>query len=145
MLGDVNKLFVFISLLTMPSDVLPLHLKQIFLPIIWIFTEGEGDGIESRLPFKIFSILLTCAFECLWCHLFDIPIFQQNCPCKVFWSIPWPFPWYSWGNQLHLFPSEWCCKFSWDQCLWRKELWIRNYQSIEFGNQQTFLNLSLYR
>ena len=32
-----------------------LHLKQIFPPIIWIFTEGEGDGIESRLPFKIFS------------------------------------------------------------------------------------------
>ena len=25
--------------------------------IIWIFTEGEGDGIESRLPFKIFSTL----------------------------------------------------------------------------------------
>ena len=24
-------------------------------PIIWIFTEGEGDGIESRLPFKIFK------------------------------------------------------------------------------------------
>ena len=55
MLGDVNKLFVFKSLLTMPSNVLPLHLKKTFLPIIWIFTEGEG--IESRLPFKIFSNL----------------------------------------------------------------------------------------
>ena len=22
-----------------------------------IFTEGEGDGIESRLPFKVFSTL----------------------------------------------------------------------------------------
>ena len=43
MLGDVNKLFV---------------LKQTFPPIIWIFIEGEGDGIESRLPFKIFSTLL---------------------------------------------------------------------------------------
>ena len=41
----------------MPSNVLPLHLKQTFPPIIWIFTEGEGDGIESRLPFKIFSTL----------------------------------------------------------------------------------------
>ena len=30
---------------------------QTFPPIIWIFTEGEGDGIESRLPFKIFSTL----------------------------------------------------------------------------------------
>ena len=39
------------------SNVLPLQLKQTFLPIIWIFTEGEGDGIKSRLPFKIFSTL----------------------------------------------------------------------------------------
>ena len=28
---------------------------QTFLPIIWFFT--EGDGIEFRLPFKIFSTL----------------------------------------------------------------------------------------
>ena len=58
LLGDVNKLFVFKSLLTMPSNVLPLHLKQTFPPIIWIFTEGESDGIKSRLPFKFFSSLL---------------------------------------------------------------------------------------
>ena len=57
MLGDVNKLFVFKSLLTTPSNVLPLHLKQTFPPTIWIFTEGEGDGIKSRLPFKTFSTL----------------------------------------------------------------------------------------
>ena len=37
------------SLLTMPSNVLPLHPKQTFPPIFWIFTEGEGDGIECRL------------------------------------------------------------------------------------------------
>ena len=36
---------------------LPLHLKQTFPPIIWIFTEGESDRIESRLPSKIFSTL----------------------------------------------------------------------------------------
>ena len=47
--------FVSESLLTTPSNVLPLHLKQTFPPII--FTEGEGDGIEPRLPFKIFSTL----------------------------------------------------------------------------------------
>ena len=41
----------------MPSNVLPLDLKQTFPPTIWIFTEGEGDGIEIRLPFKIFSTL----------------------------------------------------------------------------------------
>ena len=33
------------------------HLKQTFPPIIWIFTEDEGDGIESRLLFKSFSTL----------------------------------------------------------------------------------------
>ena len=57
MLGDVNKPFVFKSLLITPSNVLPLHLKQSFQRIIWIFTEGEGDLIKSRLPFKIFSTL----------------------------------------------------------------------------------------
>ena len=39
----------------MPSNFLPLRFKQTFPRIIWIFTEGEGDGIEPRLPFEIFS------------------------------------------------------------------------------------------
>ena len=56
-MGDVNKLFVFEFLFTTPSNILPLHLKHTFLPIIWVFTEGEGDRIESSLPFKIFSTL----------------------------------------------------------------------------------------
>ena len=30
---------------------------QVNFPIIWIYTEVEGDGIESRLPSKIFSTL----------------------------------------------------------------------------------------
>ena len=47
--------FVFKKLLTTPSNVLLLHLQQTFLPIIWIFT--EGDGIESMLLFKTFSTL----------------------------------------------------------------------------------------
>ena len=55
---DVNKLFVSKSLLSIPSNVLPFHLKETVLPIIWIWTEGEFDGTESRLPFKIFSTLL---------------------------------------------------------------------------------------
>ena len=49
LLGVVNKLFVFKSLLTRPGNVLPLHLKQTFPSIIWIFTEGEGDEIKSKL------------------------------------------------------------------------------------------------
>ena len=54
MQGVVNKLFVFKSLLTVPSNVLPLNLKQTLLPIIWIYT--EGDGIKSRLPLKSFLL-----------------------------------------------------------------------------------------
>ena len=57
LLGDFNKLFIFKSLLTTPSNFLPLHLNQSLLAIIWIFTQGEGDGIKSRLPFKKFSTL----------------------------------------------------------------------------------------
>ena len=57
MLGDVNKPFAFKTLLITNNNVLPLHLKQTFLSIISIFTEGEGDGFGSRLPFKIFSTL----------------------------------------------------------------------------------------
>ena len=45
---------VFNKLLKIESNVLPLQTKQYFLPIIWIFYEDEGDGIEFRLPLKIF-------------------------------------------------------------------------------------------
>ena len=51
MLGDVNKLFDIKSLLTMPSNVLPSHLKPTFQLIVWIST--DDDGIESRLLYKI--------------------------------------------------------------------------------------------
>ena len=57
MLGAVNKHFVLKNLLTAPSNVLPLQLKQNYSPIIQIFTEGEGDGIQSKLLFKIISNL----------------------------------------------------------------------------------------
>ena len=49
-------------------NALPLHLKETFPPIIGIFTEGEGDGIKSRLPFKIFSILIDFEFISTWCR-----------------------------------------------------------------------------
>ena len=51
LLGDVNKLVKRKSLLTSPSNVLPYYLNQTFPPLVRIFTEGEGDGIESRLSF----------------------------------------------------------------------------------------------
>ena len=66
MLGYVNKLFVFKSLLKMPSNVLPMKLKQTFLPIIWIFAEGVGDRIEFRLPLKIFSTLKIKVYLCMY-------------------------------------------------------------------------------
>ena len=50
----------------MPSNVLFLHLKETFPPIIGIFT--EGDGIKSRLPFKIFSTLIDFEFISTWCR-----------------------------------------------------------------------------
>ena len=59
MLDVVKKLLNTKSLLPMHSNVLPLRFKQIFLPIILIFT--EGDEIESRLPFKIFFTLIEIA------------------------------------------------------------------------------------
>ena len=49
-----------VGLLTIPSNVLPLHLKQTFLPTILIFTENEG--IETTLPFKRFSTLVNKFF-----------------------------------------------------------------------------------
>ena len=33
----------------MLTNVLTLHLKSTFPPMIWIFTEGEGDGIFLNL------------------------------------------------------------------------------------------------
>ena len=71
-----NEVHVFKSLLTIPSNVWPLQLKQTFPPIIWIFIEGEGDGIESRLYFKIFSTLRI--------YLLDATIFFSLCP--TFWT-----------------------------------------------------------
>ena len=44
-----QQTFCFQSLLTTPGNVLPLHLKQTFPPMFWIFTEGEGDEIKCRL------------------------------------------------------------------------------------------------
>ena len=76
LLGDVNKLFFIKSLMIMPSNILLLHLKQIFPSIIWIFTEGEGNEIKSRLPFKTFSTLSSwwllnlTGFGCYTSHLY---------------------------------------------------------------------------
>ena len=56
---SINFVFSKVCWQHLATNVLPLHLKHMFPLLICIFTEGEGDVIESRLPFKIFSTLLT--------------------------------------------------------------------------------------
>ena len=91
-----NKDFVFKSFLTRPSNIFTLNLKQTFPPMIWIFTEGEGDGIESRIPFKIFSTLretnlnFQVQFQILELHFFVFFAIswcgcRNGCPCLSFW------------------------------------------------------------
>ena len=65
LMGNVNTLLNTKSVLIMPSNVLLLCLEQTFPPKIWIFTEGEDDEIESRLPFKIFFTLKKLRKESL--------------------------------------------------------------------------------
>ena len=51
-------------LLTAFTQCFAFKPQQTFLPMIWIFTEGEGDVIEviePRIPFKIFSTLVVCS------------------------------------------------------------------------------------
>ena len=70
---------------TSPSNVLLLHLKHTFPPIISIFIEGEVDGIKSRLLFKIFSTLSSCRWVLSittiqkWSTTL---IFCHNCPTQ---------------------------------------------------------------
>ena len=66
MLGYVNKFFILKSLLTTFSNVLPVHLKQTFLPIIWIFTQGEEHEIESNLVLKSFLLYLLICCKLLY-------------------------------------------------------------------------------
>ena len=67
LLGIVNKLLNTKSLLTSPSNVLPYYLKKTFLPIIWIFTEGERwwDQIQANfLNLFYFSFSKVSLFRC---------------------------------------------------------------------------------
>ena len=81
LLGFVNKLLKTRILLTSPSNVLPYYLNQTFPPIIWIWTEDEGDGIKSRLPFKIFSTLIKSKNDC---NRWNFCVFIQMSLCQPF-------------------------------------------------------------
>ena len=82
MLGDVNKLFIFKSLLTTPSNVLSLQLEQTFLPIIWIFTEREGDGITRNKwfipPCSFWTITNSGSFKINWFWNYKNKILRIN-------------------------------------------------------------------
>ena len=54
-----NKTFCIQKFLdnTQQCFAVTLHLSHPYLAIFWIFTEGEGDGIKSRLSSKIFFTL----------------------------------------------------------------------------------------
>ena len=58
--GMISQNFVAFS--EYMNFIKPLRLKQTFPPIIWIFIEGEGDGIKSRLPFESF-FYVTSKFD----------------------------------------------------------------------------------
>ena len=49
LLGIVNKLFIFKSCLVFVDNIQHCFDFTPFPPLIWIFTEGEGDWTESRL------------------------------------------------------------------------------------------------
>ena len=53
--GWCQQTFCFQKFVDNAQQYLHLHLKQTFPPIIWIITEGEGDQIDSRQPYRIFS------------------------------------------------------------------------------------------
>ena len=95
MLSDVNKLLKTKSLLTTPSNVLPLHLKQTFPRIIWILNECECDGIESRIPFKMFSTLLTiiciaiAKFARKWIPILKLNTSLKSCTIRLVETWSW--------------------------------------------------------
>ena len=61
MLGDVNNFFLFKSLLTTSSNVLPLHLKQTFPPII--STEVVGLNLGYLLKDFYFISVINSNFS----------------------------------------------------------------------------------
>ena len=70
--GDVNKLFVFKSLSPMPSNVLPLPLKQTFSLIILIFLKVKVIGFNPGYPLKTFLLYRESGFYLLDTLLFII-------------------------------------------------------------------------
>ena len=60
--------------------------QQAFPLIIWIFTEDEGDGIESRLHFKNFSSLHTMWWNPFWRSIYFL---KNLCFHEIFIAGRW--------------------------------------------------------
>ena len=54
LLGIVNNFFCIQKFV---DFIQQCFARTLFPPIIWIFIEGEGDGIEFRLPFELYLTL----------------------------------------------------------------------------------------
>ena len=137
MLDVINKLLKTKSLLTSPSTVSPLHLKQTFLPIIWNFAEGEGDGIESRLPFKSF-LLYTPTLNSLYCkpqNTTDI-LLLLNIPPAVYGFCP-TLPSLVICNQMPNFQRIPTNEFKYLDALHLKSDFTRKIW-VSFGNRKYF-------
>ena len=81
LLGIVNKLFYFQKFVDNRKQCFAFTPQPNFPTHICIFNEGEGDGIEFRLPFKIFSTL-TSIIETL-CFLQMCHIFVDSCASQI--------------------------------------------------------------
>ena len=99
------------------------QLKQTFLPIIWIFNEGEGDGIKSRLPFKIFSTLKIFLHKI--CQLIVILLFQCSKMHHIdgcLWLVKW-HTYILWKNWLII---TYCAFVDWPSHL----LWFMSCECV---------------
>ena len=74
MSDDVNNLFVFKSLLTTPSNILPFYLKQTFLLIILIFTKVKVTRWILGYLLKPFLLLIELDF--LFFNLFNTSLIK---------------------------------------------------------------------
>ena len=83
-LMSINFLFSKVSLLTTPSNVMPLHPKHTFLTIIRILSEGDGNGIESRLSFKFTQIFKKSRSEKVkfFKKVATVPLFRKSCSLR---------------------------------------------------------------
>ena len=66
LLGVVDKLLKTKRLLKTPSNVLPLYVKQTFLPIICIYTKGDRMGWNPGYLLKSFLLYYGILLPKLW-------------------------------------------------------------------------------